>query len=48
MIEFAVWAGEASNASDNFGYSFALTVVACVLSVVAAVLFFLARGRAAA
>ena len=48
MAEFGVWAGNFSAFSDYFGYSFALTVVAFLLSVVAAVLFSLARGRVAA
>ena len=49
MIEFAVWAGETTSAlADYYGYSFALTIVACILSAAAAVLFFLARSRSAA
>ena len=49
MIEFAVWAGEVSSAlSDYLGYSFALTIVACLLSAAAAGLFFLGRIKGGA
>ena len=44
MIEFAVLAGEiSSDERDYLGYSFALTIVACLLSAAAAGLFFLGR-----
>lgn len=45
MIEFAVYAGEIQVGSLDFGYSFALTIVAFLLGIVAAVLFFMGMGK---
>ena len=42
LIEFAVYAGEAPS-STTFSYSFALTIVACLLGVAAGICFLLAK-----
>ncbi|KAK7091667.1 lens fiber membrane intrinsic protein-like [Littorina saxatilis] len=44
LVEFAVYAGE--RGSDDFGYSFALTIVAWILAIVAGVCFIVGKGNA--
>ncbi|KAK7111336.1 hypothetical protein V1264_010990 [Littorina saxatilis] len=43
LIEFAVYAGEGLGTA--YGYSFYLTIVACVLAIVSGVCFLLGKGR---
>lgn len=43
MIEFAVYAGEGGNAGYDYGYSFALTIVAFVLCLAAGACFLLPK-----
>ncbi|XP_076456926.1 uncharacterized protein LOC143291141 [Babylonia areolata] len=48
LIEFAVFAGEnpwTSSLDFDLGYSFGLTIVACLLCVASTLLFLLGRGR---
>ncbi|KAK7091665.1 hypothetical protein V1264_009321 [Littorina saxatilis] len=46
LIEFAVYAGESGAESDQYGYSFALTIVAWILAIVAGICFIVGKGKA--